>query len=488
MPKRFKHQEKEWAHRYDVSRALLWQMRTGKTRAVVEHACALHDSLTINGVVVIAPNGVHRQWAEEQIPLWGRGEQDTFAWRYSDPENRQNWELWRLFVHTPILHWLCINMEVLIKKEIQDIIKWFKEEVGPAMLVVDESHHMARPSARRTAVARWLGRMFEYRRILTGTVMENSPFQAFSQFEILERGALGHTTFGGTSKKSKASRHICPTCGPHCRGFKNEFATWRMERRGGHQIAVLDEYQNLDVLKKRMSRLASVVLRSDCEDLPPLMHDRRIVEMEPEQQQVWNAVKNKELEAGVEHVFDGGAALVKLQQVEGGCWLNKDKTIKEIVPVGRNPKLLILLDEIQLYDGQVIVWFEYLHEIDAAFKFLSSQGIKCGVFSGREKNRDHYLTAFKAGKLHVLLAQPRAGGEGRDMSVASKIIWYSQTPDAIVRTQANERATKMGAKSVEIIDLVAPVGKYFLSITDRKSTLANNVARYGLRAILNKLK
>lgn len=485
---RFEHQETEWAHRYDAARALLWQMRTGKTRTAVEHACALHDSLSINGVLVVAPNGVHRQWAEEQIHLWGRGRQNGFAWRYSDPENEKKWAEWRQSIHAPILHWLCINMEVLIKPEIQNVIQWFKQQVGPAMLVVDESHHMARPGAKRTAAARGLGRMFEYRRILTGTVAENSPFQAFSQFEILERGALGHTTFGGTSKKSKASRHPCPTCGPHCRGFKNEFATWRVERRGGHMVTVLDKYQNLDTLKQRMARLSSVVLRSDCEDLPPLMHDHRIVEMEPEQKKWWDTVKNQELEdigrLGQERVFNGGAALIKLQQIEGGFWLHADKSVKQIVPLKRNPKMLILADEIEWHDGQVIAWFEYLHEIDAARSFLGETGIECGVFSGREKHRDRHLAAFKAGEVRVLLAQPRAGGEGRDMG-AAKMIWYSHTPDAIVRTQANERATKMGAKSTQIVDMISPVGKYFLSITDRKSTLADDVAKHGLKKVLS---
>jgi SNF2 family DNA or RNA helicase len=318
--------------------------------------------------------------------------------------------------------------------------------------------------------------------------MENSPFQAFSQFEILQRGALGHTTFGGTPKKSAASRHPCPTCGPHCRGFKNEFATWFMGWRGPE----LDEYQNLDILKERMSRFASVVLRSDCEDLPPLQYDHRTIEMESEQKQWWDAVKNQVLEDiekfGQEQVFDGGAALVKLQQVEGGFWLNRDKTVKQIIPIKRNPKIIVLFDEIEWHNGQVIVWFEYLHEIDAAQKFLAGAGIKCGVFSGRERNRDRHLAAFKAGDVPVLLAQPRAGGEGRDMSVADKIIWFSQTPDAVVRMQANERATRMGTKSVQIIDLMTPVGEYFLKITSRKSTLANDVARYGLREVISNLE
>lgn len=497
MNSRFAHQQREYdLHRYSPHRALLWQMRTGKSRAVVESAAALENALEINGVLVVAPNGVHRQWAEVQIPQWYEYKMaHAFSWRFSDPQNYKKFKDFMdriIGINNLCLHWLCVNMEALIREEAQDAIRLFKRAVGPAMLVVDESHHFARPGAKRTAVARGLGRMFEYKRILTGTPIENSPFQAFSQFEILERAALGHTTYGGTNKKSK-SRALCPTCGERCRGFKNEFGVFEMERRGGHMVTELTSYQNLDVLKSRMARYASVVLRKDCEDLPPLQCDRRIVEMTPTQQRWWNATRDKILddieELNQEKVFDGGAALVKLQQVEGGFWLRGDKKIERIIPLDDNPKMLILADEINWYDGQVIVWFEYLHEIDAALEFLSGEGITCGVFSGRAaKTRDRDLAAFMAGTVRVLLAQPRAGGEGRNMSAASKIVWYSHTFDAVTRSQANERATAMGGESVQIVDIVAPVGGYCLKLTDDKTELADDVSRNGLKAVLEGLR
>ena len=501
---RFHHQQQEYDdHRYSPHRALLWQMRTGKSRAVIESAYALEVQFEINGVLVIAPNGVHRQWAEIQIPQWYGLSVDAFSWRLSDPKNSEKFELWSLFLGVrKHLHWLCVNMESLIHGNTMEAIRVFKKAVGPAMLVVDESHHFARPGAKRTAVARGLGRIFEFRRILTGTPIENSPFQAFSQFEILERAALGHTTYGGTNKKSK-SKVPCPTCGVRCRGFKDEFGVFEIERRGGHMVAELAEYQNLDRLKARMSRYASVVLREDCEDLPPLQRDKRIVEMTPTQKRWWDTVKKKELEniekLGQKKVFAGGAALVKLQQIEGGYWIHSKSNdefgvpipqkIEEIVPPKDNPKMLILEDEISWYDGQVIVWFEYLHEIDAACEFLRGKGMRCGVFSGRsQKTRDRDLAAFMAGKLRLLLATPAAGGEGRNMSAAGKIIWYSHTPNAVTRSQANERATKVGGKSVQIVDMIAPVGGYFLKLTDDKIELADDVSRNGLKTILEGLR
>ena len=54
-------------HAEDKARALLWGMRTGKSRVIVDSACALRDGLRIKGVLVLAPNGVHLNWVRKQI-------------------------------------------------------------------------------------------------------------------------------------------------------------------------------------------------------------------------------------------------------------------------------------------------------------------------------------------------------------------------------------------------------------------------------------
>src|SRR5437773_5397949 len=96
---RFAHQQAEYSrHRYSPHRALLWQMRTGKSRSVIESAAALEDALEINGVLVIAPNGVHRQWAEVQVPEWYGRRVDAFSWRFSDPQNEKKFKLWSCFL------------------------------------------------------------------------------------------------------------------------------------------------------------------------------------------------------------------------------------------------------------------------------------------------------------------------------------------------------------------------------------------------------
>lgn len=475
---RFAHQAEEYRrHKYDRARALLWQMRTGKTRMAVESAVALYEALEIRGVLVVAPNGVHTQWANEQIERWGGGKY-SYAWRFTDRHNLQNFGEFMAACHAVEgLHWLCVNMEVVIRDDVRKIIAKFKKAVGPAMLVVDESHHFARAGSKRTGVARGLGRQFEYKRILTGTVSENSWRQVFSQFEILKKGALGHTTM---------------------KDFDEEFTHFKTIKAHDKFLTVPDKCSNPAKLKRLMSRHASVVLRSDCEDLPPIQRDHRIAEMTTKQQRFWEMIKEKELEAseaeGVNKVFHGGAALVKLQQVEGGFYLDHDsesgrsRVVRDLCGKD-NPKMLILLDEIMQYDGQSIVWFEYVHELEAAMGVLGTMKIPAVRFHGRvnETERQRSLSQFREGKSKVLLAQPRAGGEGRDMSAAGKIIWYSHTNDAIVRSQADERATAMGGKSVQVVDIMTPVGGYFRRLTENKMVLAGELAREGLRKVIQQL-
>ena len=43
---------------------------TGKTATMVRTACAWFDAGKIDALLVIAPNGVHRQWVNEEVPKW----------------------------------------------------------------------------------------------------------------------------------------------------------------------------------------------------------------------------------------------------------------------------------------------------------------------------------------------------------------------------------------------------------------------------------
>ncbi len=470
--KAFRHQDKEFSEHWTTeARALLWEPRTGKSKTIIDTACALYQACAIEGVVVIAPNGVHRNWTLNQLTQhhWPEVPYAEYAWRTVDDDRFTQVDR---VSKAPGLAWFTVNMEVLIRKDVINSLKYFFRLRGKMVLmVVDESHHFAQPGSKRTGTARTFAKRAIYRRILTGTAVEESPLQAYSQFQILKQGCLGFSTY---------------------EEFKQRYAKYKTQYIKGHHFEAIDEYINVEELRDRMAQHSSVVLREDCDDLPAMMPDVRIAELSDVQRKYYELFKDYEnpfairmlMQLGFTEPPVGGALLIKLQQIEAG-YLQTPTELKVIDPDPH--KFNIVLEELNGYTG--IVWSVYTHEVEDIAKKLRAKGIETGIAHGGAPNREAVLKAFQAGQLQALSAQPRAISEGYEINAADKIIWHSQTPSAVVRVQANARATKVGTTKKQLVDIYYPTGvdKLWLDLTTTKTTLADYIARHGMKAILEGL-
>lgn len=473
----YKHQQDEWdRHRDDDARALLWQMRTGKTKAVLDLACYRYLKGDITGVLVVAPNGVHVNWVRRQLPqhMWNSVPHSAHAWQASEaakPEHATSLEK-VMAVDSSRLAVLAVNSESIIHdKPAKVIARFLKVHKGNVLLVVDESHDFRSPGSKRTKRARSLKRYCKIRRILTGTAVSNSPLAAFSQFELLADGALGFTTFAK---------------------FESQYAFYVQERTtGGRSYSRLDHYRNLDDLQERMSQWASVVLREDVDDMPELVMDERTVVLPDSLMTAYRTLLKEmilELDNGGEvEAIDGGARLIKLQQMLGGFVVDIDGVVQELVADDVNPRLVALLEDVLESDRKTIVWCKYREDIRRVVRALGAAKIKCVEYHGAihsQAKRQDAIDAFNEDpEVKVFVGQPKAGGQGLDLSAADMIIWYSHTFDLIERDQANERATQIGGKTVTIRDYVTPgtVDEYILANLTRKRSIAESLAGAGLR-------
>lgn len=467
------HQAREFErHRDDPARALLWSMRTGKSKAVVDLARHLHGEGRIAGCLVVAPNGVHAQWVEQEFPRHGAGFLwQALAWRSASTDGRTTNHFLRL---TPAseLKVLALNAEALQIDRVQDLVAQFLTQTdGRVLAVFDESHLFRRPGARRTRLARGLARRCSHRRILTGTPALNSPLHLFSQFELLERGALGFTTFGG---------------------FKARYARFEQARtRDGRSYPRLLGYENLGELRDRVSRWSSVVLRAEAEGMPDLVRVERPAPLSDEQRSLYGRLRRETL---LEVGDDAGPAtvtahLLKLQQVLSGFLLSDDGRVVELVR--DPPRVRVMVEEVLGSDPRsAIVWCRFRHEIRTAVRALREAGVTAFEYHGGRNaaQRAAALEGFRdAPPPKAFVGQPQAAGQGLDLSAASAVIWLGHTHDAIVREQATERATRVGGGSVDVVDLVAPgtVDRAILSLTRRKRDVADGLTGRGLREALS---
>lgn len=195
-----------------------------------------------------------------------------------------------------------------------------------------------------------------------------------------------------------------------------------------------------------------------------------------------------ELEAGGEvEAIDGGARLIKLQQILGGFVVDTSGEVRELVSDETNPRLVAMLEEVQDSSGKVIVWCKYREDIRRVVRALAGAKIQCVEYHGgvhSQAKRQEAIDLFnKSPAVKVFVGQPRAGGQGLDLSAADLIIWYSHTFDLIERDQANERATQIGGKRVTIKDFITlgTVDEYILANLGAKRSVSESLAGRGLR-------
>lgn len=470
----WKHQEQEWdLYRDHDARALLWQMRTGKTRSTID--VAFHRAFErgdVDGLLVLAPNGVHVNWLRRQLPqhAWIDRPWMGHAWQAStrnEPESMQGER--DLLAYRDGLPVLAVNSESLVHDAAAKLISKFLKG-RRVMLVVDESHNFRTPGSRRTKRVRALAKYCPVKRILTGTSVDNSPLAAYSQFEILQPGALGFNRFAD---------------------FEGRYAQYEtLKTRGGKSYEKLEGYRNLDELQARIAQWASVVLREDCEDMSGIINDERTVVLTDVQAAAYATLVKEfilELQEGDVEALEPGARIIKLQQILSGFAIGTDGTVHELVPDDQNPRLVALVDEVTSATRKTIVWCKFHEDIKRVTRALRAAGRNPVEYHGRitsQAQRQAAIDAFQEDPTVTdFVGQPAAGGAGLDLSAAELICWYSHTFDLIERNQADERASAVGGASVTIKDFVVPntVDGYILGNLAEKRGIKEALTGRGLR-------
>lgn len=475
--KPYAHQAEEFERSKDArARALLWQPRTGKTKQVIDTVCHLRWKGEIDGVLVNAPNGVHENWTRREIPthLWDGSGGPTLAWRTSDRDEPEFRERFDEVCETDKLPWLTVNNESIMLEPTRQAIKEFvRARKGRVLVAFDESHDFRTPGSSRSKFARALSSRCSHRRILTGSVVTNSPLAAWAQFELLGEAALGFQRY---------------------EDFELNFAEWEQKYNGRNRYKKLKCYKNEEDLTRLMARWSSVVLRKDCVDMPKAVRSARSISLTDQQLAVYRQTLNQfsiEVEAGkIVDLTEGTVRVFKLMQIGGGYLIDADGAVHDIP--GKNPKLDALSDEVFLTGGKVIVWAWFREDIRRVAERLRKDGHNVVEYHGGvnatdcQAAIDSFMAADGAG---VFVGQPRKGGQGLNLSRARLVVWYSHTFDAIVREQADERPAVIGGEDYDVLDLVNPgADEYVLRDVAMKLNRADMMSRDGLKRLVKELE
>jgi hypothetical protein len=430
--KPFDHQRKAfYMSRDSESFALLMEQGTGKTKVIIDNAAYLYGAGKINCMVVIAPNGVHRNWIRKEIPEhlpeWCPYES---AYYYAGMNKKDLERFEDIMTVQDKLKIFTFNVEGFVSKKayaLIDKIVWTND----VLLVVDESSRIKRPGAERTKIITKLSKQAKYRRIMTGTPVTKGPEDIYSQFKFLDPQILGYDSFYS---------------------FKARYCIM-----GGFENKQIVAYQNVDELTKNIEGHSFRVLKKDCLDLPDKIYQRHPIELSTKQRKLYDQLRKSYIAEMEGEQIDAPATItriLRLQQIVCG-WFPTETEVKPIDD--KNPRLQALLEILSDIDSKVIIWARFKADLKAIERELGKLAVS---YHGDVSNdaRAEAVDRFQNDpKIRYFIGQPQSGGIGLTLTAADYAVYYSNSFDLETRLQSEDRCHRIGTKNnVTYIDLEAP--------------------------------
>lgn len=509
----YKYATEPFAHQIEAEKflaehpcgALFMEQGTGKTKTSIDFAGNLFLAKQINRVMVIAPNGVHRQWAISEIPLHGSFVPFTTHVWHSGSKGKKLYQQWLDTITPATLNYFCVNVEAF---SISTYISLFKQFVagGDTLVILDEATSIKNPTANRTAnitaglsdVVK-VGRRIvsctprsKFRLILTGTPEAKGPYGLWSMLNFVQPNFFGmnyyafrarygmekQVTFPGVIRpvrKSLEPEDFRNIRSKHLTGERPEDIAGDLGISLADVQYIIDNpdvntpYKNLTELRDKVNSIAFTVTKDQCLDLPSKVYEQRVVPMSDEQRKLYSDIKKYAwavYEKGALDATNKVAIQTRLRQIAGGFFPTKydlsegvEQELTDIVnqPIGTPPKVTAVQE--MLEDNAkfpVIISTAFTAEADYLFALLSKK-YTCGIITGKVPKKERIATesAFKAGTLQVLIATEGAIAKGYNFQQSSTMYLYSCTFNTEDRMQLEDRIHRIGQKEHAVyVDLI----------------------------------
>jgi len=438
------------------------EMGTGKSKVLVDNMSMLYDKGKIDGALIVAPKGVYTNWLSQEIPthLVRHVKPKMVLWTATTSKAKDK-EYQQLFKPDLDLHILIMNVEAFsTKKGVEFAYKFLRSH--KTLMAIDESTTIKNPTAKRTKSILMLGKHAKYRRILTGSPVTKSPLDLYSQCAFLNENLLDHGSYYA---------------------FRNRYARMVDRNFGGRRVQIVASYQRLDELEDILKAFSYRVQKVDCLDLPKKIFINRTVELTKEQNEAYATMKSAALAqlkgkmATAPHVL---TQLMRLHQITCGHLKSDDGQITNF----KHNRIEELIDVIDEMEGKVIIWANYVHDIEQITKELEKEyGEGCVVqYYGKVSSEDRQ-TAIKEfqdpnSNVKYFIGNTQTGGYGITLTAASNVIYYSNSYDLEKRLQSEDRAHRIGQhKPVTYVDLIAEktVDEKIIKALRKKINIASTI-------------
>ena len=429
--------------------ALFMEMGTGKTKVAIDTAAHLYRAGKIDGLLVVAPNGVHRNWVTDELPTHSPIEYDAHVYLSAKAGTKKHQAAVERVTHADGFSVLAVPYSSFISQRTKDAVWGFLKN-RRVLYVLDESHFIKTPSAKRTKAIVASGKYAPFRRILSGTPYLNSPFDFYTQMRFLDPDFWKDRGF------------------PNLSCFKTHFSIFRDAEINGRRFRQVVAYRNEDELRRLLEPHRSRMTTEEALPwLPERSYVRVPVELGKEQRKLYEAIVSEYLDefqrfkANSEVLGEAAdpppdplTTLLRLQQVVCGYYPTEDG---ELIPIEeKNPRIEAAIELCDGTDHQVLIWARFRRDIDLLVERLGSDRAARYDGSLGDDGKAESLRRFRAGEVQVLVLNPQAGGTGLTLNEARTTVYYSNNFSLGDRLQSERRNHRAGQRNaVTYYDLVA---------------------------------
>jgi superfamily II DNA or RNA helicase len=319
-------------------------------------------------------------------------------------------------------------------------------------VILDESQNIKNPSSKSFQSVRQLKSRFKL--ILSGTPVENSVNDLWTQMSFINPGLLGAQQF-----------------------FQNEFVTPIEKKKDEDKAHKLQAIIKPFVLRRTKEQVAT--------ELPPKTENLFYCQMSEEQAEVYDKVKSEYRNELLKSLEDGTYAKTQIQVLQGLIKLRQIANHPSMIDPdyegdsGKFENVVHTLANVLDGGHKVLIFSQFVKQLTIYRNHFDKEGIPYVYLDGSTQNRGDVVKQFQEDKkTRVFLISIKAGGVGLNLTEADYVFILDPWWNPAVEQQAIDRTHRIGqTKNVFIYKFITKdtVEEKILALQQRKLSVARSL-------------
>jgi SNF2 family DNA or RNA helicase len=287
-------------------------------------------------------------------------------------------------------------------------------------IILDESQVIKNPTSNIAKAVMQL--QSRYRLTLTGTPLENTTLDLWSQMTFINPGLLGGQTF-----------------------FKNEYQLPIEKKADEAKTKKLNSIIKPFLLRRLKSQVAT--------DLPEKVENLHYTNMTPEQEAKYEEAKSFFRHKILEQIDKEGINNSRMMILEGLTKLRQLSNHPKMVDQkyegtsGKLEDISFMIENAMLEGHKLLIFSQFVKHLEIVKEMLKNRNIPFAYLDGSSNDRKEQVEKFnKDPDLKVFLISIKAGGLGLNLTEADYVFILDPWWNPAVEAQAIDRAHRIGQK------------------------------------------